>query len=126
MNGKPTAVKFEKTDDYGGGCKHGNCASNYVVIDHDPSETGLLDRAGYRYSAYYHLQKGSNRHLDVGDEVAMSAIIGKMGSSGQSLTPHLHFEAHKEAIEVSSVGPDSLGRKPSNADFWNSLVDPFY
>lgn len=118
--GKPTAARFPKSKDCGGGCNYGNCAGNYVVIDHDPKDTGLLDRVGYRYSAYYHLQTGSSMTPSVGDWVDSGDEIGKMGSSGQSLTPHLHFEVHKDAIDVG------------NPSAWNweqfqaSMVDPFY
>jgi hypothetical protein len=123
MNNKPTAARFPKSDDCGGGCNYpnGNCAGNYVVIDHDPEEDkGLLDRVGYRYSAYYHLQKGSSMTPSVGDWVDSGDEIGKMGSSGQSLTPHLHFEVHKEAIDVGN--PSAWNWE----EFQASMVDPFY
>jgi murein DD-endopeptidase MepM/ murein hydrolase activator NlpD len=53
---------------------------NYVMIDHGKNE----------YSLYAHLQPGSLR-VHVGDEVKAGKVIGKLGSSGNSREPHLHF-----------------------------------
>jgi murein DD-endopeptidase MepM/ murein hydrolase activator NlpD len=55
-------------------------AGNYVKIDHGKNE----------YSFYAHLQPGSVR-VHVGDEVKAGDVIGKLGSSGNSTEPHLHF-----------------------------------
>jgi murein DD-endopeptidase MepM/ murein hydrolase activator NlpD len=54
---------------------------NYVLIDHGKNE----------YSMYAHLQPGSVR-VHKGDQVKAGAIIGKIGSSGNSTEPHLHFQ----------------------------------
>ena len=53
---------------------------NYVMIDHGKNE----------YSLYAHLQPGSVR-VHAGDEVKAGDVIGKLGSSGNSTEPHLHF-----------------------------------
>ncbi|HZR06568.1 MAG TPA: M23 family metallopeptidase [Candidatus Udaeobacter sp.] len=53
---------------------------NYVMIDHGKNE----------YSLYAHLQPGSVR-VHVGDQVISGDVIGKLGSSGNSTEPHLHF-----------------------------------
>ena len=53
---------------------------NYVLIDHGKNE----------YSLYAHLQRGSVR-VHVADQVKAGTIIGKLGSSGNSTEPHLHF-----------------------------------
>ena len=53
---------------------------NYVMIDHGKNE----------YSLYAHLQPDSVR-VHVGDEVKAGDVIGKLGSSGNSTEPHLHF-----------------------------------
>jgi hypothetical protein len=55
-------------------------AGNYVKIDHGKNE----------YSFYAHLQPGSVR-VQVGDQVKTGDVIGKLGSSGNSTEPHLHF-----------------------------------
>jgi murein DD-endopeptidase MepM/ murein hydrolase activator NlpD len=53
---------------------------NYVMIDHGKNE----------YSLYAHLKPGSVR-VHVGDQVKAGDMIGKLGSSGNSTEPHLHF-----------------------------------
>jgi murein DD-endopeptidase MepM/ murein hydrolase activator NlpD len=53
---------------------------NYVMIDHGNDE----------YSLYAHLQPGSVP-VHVGDQVKAGDVIGKLGSSGNSTEPHLHF-----------------------------------
>jgi hypothetical protein len=53
---------------------------NYVMIDHGKDE----------YSLYAHLQPGSVR-VHTGDQVKAGKVIGKLGSSGNSTEPHLHF-----------------------------------
>jgi len=55
-------------------------AVNYVMIDHGKNE----------YSLYAHLQPGSVR-VHIGDQVKAGDVIGKLGSSGNSTEPHLHF-----------------------------------
>jgi Membrane proteins related to metalloendopeptidases len=54
---------------------------NYVLIDHGKNE----------YSMYAHLQPGSVR-VHAGDQVKAGTVIGKLGSSGNSTEPHLHFQ----------------------------------
>jgi murein DD-endopeptidase MepM/ murein hydrolase activator NlpD len=54
---------------------------NYVMIDH----------GGGEFSLYAHLQPGSIR-VRVGDRVARGDLVGRLGSSGNSTEPHLHFQ----------------------------------
>lgn len=54
---------------------------NYVVIDHGNGE----------YSIYAHLQPGSVG-VAVGQKVTTGQPLGKVGSSGNSTEPHLHFQ----------------------------------
>jgi len=56
-------------------------AGNYVVIDHRNGE----------FSAYCHLQEGSIR-VKPGDNVNKGMIIAKVGNTGNSGAPHLHFQ----------------------------------
>jgi len=56
-------------------------AGNYVVIDHRNGE----------FSAYCHLQEGSVR-VKPGDNVNKGMVIAKVGNTGNSGAPHLHFQ----------------------------------
>ena len=62
--------------------KGGNAmVGDFVVIDHGNDE----------YSLYAHLQPGSVR-VKPGDAVKSGQAIAKLGSSGNSTEPHLHFQ----------------------------------
>jgi murein DD-endopeptidase MepM/ murein hydrolase activator NlpD len=66
---------------------------NYVLIDHGKSE----------YSFYAHLQPGSVR-VHKGDRVKAGDVIGKLGSSGNSTEPHLHFHVCDSNDPLMSAG----------------------
>jgi murein DD-endopeptidase MepM/ murein hydrolase activator NlpD len=66
---------------------------NYVMIDHGQSE----------YSLYAHLQSGSVR-VKVGDQIRAGDVIGKLGSSGNSTEPHLHFHVCDNANPLLCAG----------------------
>lgn len=52
---------------------------NYVIIDHENGE----------YSVYCHLKELSVKN---GDKVKQKQVIGKLGNTGHSTIPHLHFQ----------------------------------
>jgi hypothetical protein len=56
---------------------YGNC----VIIDHGNSE----------YSVMAHMQQGSVT-VKVSDRVAAGQVIGRLGNSGDSFGPHLHYQ----------------------------------
>jgi hypothetical protein len=56
---------------------YGNC----VIIDHGNSE----------YSLMAHMQQGSVT-VKVGERVAAGQVIGKLGNSGDSFGPHVHYQ----------------------------------
>ena len=63
------------------GCRDGGGYGNYVIIDHGDGT----------YSVYAHMYANSIT-VFAGDLVEQGQVIGKMGSSGNSTGPHLHFE----------------------------------
>ena len=56
-------------------------AGNHVVVEIGPG----------KYAFYAHLAPGSVK-VKKGDHVAASQILGKLGNSGNSDAPHLHFQ----------------------------------
>lgn len=62
-------------------CNGGPIEANYVVVEHEGGWT----------SGYWHLQKDSVQ-VQVGDDVHCGQVLGRIGSSGYSSLPHLHFE----------------------------------
>jgi murein DD-endopeptidase MepM/ murein hydrolase activator NlpD len=63
---------------------------NIVVIDHGN---------GYR-SYYAHL---SERTVEEGDTVQKGDVIGKVGDSGRTTGPHLHYEVHVNGLPVNPI-----------------------
>jgi hypothetical protein len=58
---------------------------------------------GGRYALYAHLIPGSTK-LRPGDKVARGAPIGKVGNSGNSTEPHLHFQIMDGPSPLGSSG----------------------
>jgi hypothetical protein len=67
-----------------------NIAGNYVTIRIGPD----------RYATYAHLQHTSI-HVHVGQPVRVGDVIARLGNTGQSTAPHLHFQL--------TDGPSVLG-----------------
>ncbi|MGB2696269.1 MAG: M23 family metallopeptidase [Candidatus Zixiibacteriota bacterium] len=67
---------------------------NYIIINHNNGE----------FSFYGHLSEGSIR-VKVGDEVMKGEIIGKVGNTGHSTEPHLHFHLmdSKDFLEANGL-----------------------
>ncbi|MGH7336744.1 MAG: M23 family metallopeptidase, partial [Myxococcota bacterium] len=60
----------------------------------------VLEHAGGEYSHYAHLRQGSVR-VKTGDLVRRGQSLAKLGNSGNSTEPHLHFQV--------TDGPEPLG-----------------
>ena len=72
------------------GC--GGGFGNYVIIEH----------SGGIYTVYAHMYSDSIT-VTAGDQVSQGQVIGKMGSSGYSTGPHLHFEVRVGQNSTSAV-----------------------
>jgi murein DD-endopeptidase MepM/ murein hydrolase activator NlpD len=78
-----------------------------VILDHGQSE----------YSVYAHLQPGSIT-VKPGDRVKAGQVIGRLGTSGNSTEPHLHFQVcdRPSALSCASVIPTFDTIEIFNAD----------
>ena len=71
----------------------GAIAGNYVMMDHGNEE----------YSLYAHLKPGSVL-VRVGQSVGAGEPIGRLGSSGNSTEPHLHFQLCDRPTPLQCAG----------------------
>lgn len=72
--------------------EHARIDGNHVLLRHGGDELSL----------YAHLEKGSVS-VKTGDRVRAGQRIGRVGSSGSSFLPHLHFHVMREGIEGPGV-----------------------
>lgn len=93
---------------------------NVVVIDHGDGE----------YGSYAHLKPGSVT-VRVGEEVARGRQIGRVGSSGNSTEPHLHFQLCNGPDPIMCAGVplnfelgESLFGDPPQAPQTGDLLSP--
>ena len=63
----------------------------------------ILDIGGGNYALYAHFQPGSIR-VKEGDRVRMGDVLALVGSSGNSLAPHLHFHVMDGPLSLASNG----------------------
>jgi hypothetical protein len=63
----------------------------------------ILDIGNGRYAFYAHLRPGSLR-VKAGDRVKRGAVLGKVGNSGNSTEPHLHFHLSDDNSPLGSEG----------------------
>lgn len=75
--------------------------SNKVVIEHQSPD-------GPHRTLYFHMMKDSVS-VAVGEQVQCGQLLGKVGSSGNSSAPHLHFELQgpQEQVIDPYAGPAS-------------------
>jgi murein DD-endopeptidase MepM/ murein hydrolase activator NlpD len=62
-----------------------------ITLDTLPGNTITLDVGGGQFAYYLHMQPGTIR-VKPGDRVRRGQVIGRIGNSGDSREPHLHFE----------------------------------
>lgn len=65
-----------------GGDFNGGYYGNFVALRHDDLSVTI----------YAHIKQGTVAALEIGDYITQGTYLGKVGSSGNSSGPHLHFE----------------------------------
>nr|MBP6596684.1 M23 family metallopeptidase [Arenimonas sp.] len=84
--------------------------ANYVIILHGD---GSIAR-------YLHLKRNSVTSLAIGTQVAAGTVLGKVGSSGISTGPHLHFELRaNNSVNAPVIDPNN-GQCNAAASAWAS------
>ena len=78
---EPSSITIETVD------------GNHVVLDLD----------GGRFAFYAHLQKDSIR-VRPGDQVKKGAVLGKLGNTGNTSAPHLHFHIMNRPSPMAADG----------------------
>ncbi len=63
----------------------------------------VLDLGGGNYALYAHLQPGSLM-VHVGDTVQRGQVLARVGNSGNSVAPHLHFQVMDSASSLAANG----------------------
>ena len=74
-----------------------------ITLDTADGNSVVLKIADKVFALYAHLQPGSIT-VKVGDSVERGQILGKVGNSGNTLAPHLHFQLMDRASPADSNG----------------------
>lgn len=74
-----------------------------ITIDTVDGNHIVLDLGGGVYAFYAHLQKGSLT-VKLGDRVKRSQVLAKLGNTGNSSAPHLHFHLMQSPSVLCSNG----------------------
>jgi hypothetical protein len=91
----------------------------------------ILDIGAGRYAAYAHVIPGTVA-VKIGDSVTLGQVIGKLGNTGNSTGPHLHFHIcngrdgiDSEGLPFSFARYDLLGSLPNqDVDAQKPWTDP--
>lgn len=87
-----------------------SASPNYVVVEHADGSRAF----------YLHMKNGSVLTKPIGSVVNTGDYLGKVGSSGYSTGPHLHFEIHDNLNNV--VDPNN-GTCNTNSSLWAAQKD---
>jgi murein DD-endopeptidase MepM/ murein hydrolase activator NlpD len=74
-----------------------------IIIETVDGNHVVLDLGGGRFAFYAHLQKNSIK-VCPGDEVKKGAVLGKLGNTGNTSAPHLHFHIMNRPSPMAADG----------------------
>jgi hypothetical protein len=94
-----------------------------ISLDAADGNSVTLDLGSQRYAMYAHLQPGSIT-VHRGEHVMLGQVIGRVGDSGNSIVPHLHFQVTDGPSSLASNGLpyeishfEIMGKTPGTEDF---------
>jgi murein DD-endopeptidase MepM/ murein hydrolase activator NlpD len=74
-----------------------------IPLDEADGNSVMLDLGEQRYAMYAHVQPGSIE-VHRGDRVKLGQVIGRVGNTGNSVAPHLHFQVTAGSSSLASNG----------------------
>jgi hypothetical protein len=74
-----------------------------IAIEEADGNSIVLDLGGGRYALYAHLRAGSIR-VRPGDRVKLGQVMARVGNSGNTIAPHLHFHVMDAPIPLGANG----------------------
>ena len=74
-----------------------------ISLDQADGNSVVLDLGSRRFALYAHLQPGSIT-VKAGDRVQRGQVLGKVGNTGNSVAPHLHFHVMDGPLPVDANG----------------------
>ena len=98
-------IVFKSDGNFDRSCAMGSGNWNAVYVQHADGSIAF----------YGHMKSGSVTPKGIGETVAQGEFLGRVGSSGSSTGPHLHFEVHGTQNEVIDpwAGPCNLSTPTS-------------
>jgi murein DD-endopeptidase MepM/ murein hydrolase activator NlpD len=74
-----------------------------IAIEEADGNSIVLDLGGGRYALYAHLRAGSIK-VKPGDHVRLGQVMARVGNSGNTIAPHLHFHVMDAPIPLAANG----------------------
>jgi hypothetical protein len=74
-----------------------------IAIEDADGNSIVLDLGGGRYALYAHLHAGSIK-VKPGERVKLGQVMARVGNSGNTIAPHLHFHVMDAAIPLAANG----------------------
>jgi len=96
-------------------CSINSLTANSIIIQHADGSEAL----------YWHMKKNSLTSKTVGQTVAAGEFLGRVGSSGSSTLPHLHFEVWGTSSFSSRQDPYAGPCNLLNANTWWANQKPY-